>query len=166
MSVEPPWMFQRARRNGALVDIDARLRIMDEFDGYQQVLSLSSPTVDQLAPPGRAHELARVGNDALAELVDRYPDRFVGFAASLPMSQCDQAVPYETSVAMARLVFAGLFDHFPDLVVITHHVGGMIPMMEGRLKSGLQLMGGRNPPAAAEQTGTGRQPPAIDQFKN
>ncbi|MCL4488014.1 MAG: amidohydrolase, partial [Chloroflexi bacterium] len=35
--------------------------------------------------------------------------------------------PYETSVAMARLVFSGVFDKYPHLKFITHHAGGMIP---------------------------------------
>lgn len=47
--------------------------------------------------------------------------------------------PMETAVCMTRLVFAGVFDRWPDLKIITHHAGGMIPMMEGRLDSGLQL---------------------------
>src|SRR5262249_47406213 len=35
--------------------------------------------------------------------------------------------PYETSTAMAHLVFEGLFDRHPDIKIITHHMGGMIP---------------------------------------
>ena len=62
--------------------------------------------------------------------------------------------PYETSLAMARLVFAGVFDEWPELVIITHHVGGMIPMMEGRLGSGLELLGTRNPPRHADAVKT------------
>jgi len=31
-------------------------------------------------------------------------------------------LPYETSVAMAHIVFAGLFDKHPDLKIITHHL--------------------------------------------
>lgn len=58
--------------------------------------------------------------------------------------------PYETSVAMVRLVFAGLFDRCPNLPVITHHVGGIIPMMEGRLGSGMELLGTRTPPEHAD----------------
>lgn len=54
--------------------------------------------------------------------------------------------PHETSVAMVRLAFAGIFDRWPGLVVITHHVGGTIPMMEGRLGSGMELLGTRTPP--------------------
>ena len=36
--------------------------------------------------------------------------------------------PYDTSVAMARLVFCGLFDRYPNLKIVTHHMGGMIPI--------------------------------------
>ena len=51
--------------------------------------------------------------------------------------------PYETSVAMARLVFSGYFDRFPDLKVITHHMGGMIPYFEGRVGYGWDQLGKR-----------------------
>jgi aminocarboxymuconate-semialdehyde decarboxylase len=39
--------------------------------------------------------------------------------------------PYDTSAAMARLVFAGHFDRFPQLKIITHHMGAMA-LLEGR----------------------------------
>ena len=32
---------------------------------------------------------------------------------------------------MARLVFSGLFDRHPDIKIITHHGGAMIPFFEG-----------------------------------
>ena len=51
--------------------------------------------------------------------------------------------PYETSVAMAHMVFAGLFDKYPDLKVITHHMGGMIPYFEGRVGPGWDQLGKR-----------------------
>lgn len=51
--------------------------------------------------------------------------------------------PYETSVAMARLVFSGLFDRHPNLRIITHHLGGMIPTFDGRLDKGMQFLGSR-----------------------
>jgi aminocarboxymuconate-semialdehyde decarboxylase len=44
--------------------------------------------------------------------------------------------PYETSVAMSRMVFSGLFDRYPGLKVITHHMGAMIPFLEGRIRLG------------------------------
>jgi uncharacterized protein len=43
--------------------------------------------------------------------------------------------PYETSVAMARLVYSGCFDRHPGLIVITHHAGAMVPHFAGRLAS-------------------------------
>jgi aminocarboxymuconate-semialdehyde decarboxylase len=51
--------------------------------------------------------------------------------------------PYETSVAMARLVFAGCFDRWPNLQIITHHMGGMIPYFAGRIGPGLDQLGAR-----------------------
>jgi Predicted metal-dependent hydrolase of the TIM-barrel fold len=51
--------------------------------------------------------------------------------------------PYETSVTMARIVFAGLFDRHPGLKIITHHMGGMIPYFEGRVGHGWDQLGTR-----------------------
>ena len=34
-----------------LVDVDVRLRLIDEFDGLQQVLSLANPPVELVGPP-------------------------------------------------------------------------------------------------------------------
>jgi aminocarboxymuconate-semialdehyde decarboxylase len=51
--------------------------------------------------------------------------------------------PYETSVAMLRMVFSGLFDRHPDLRIITHHLGGMIPYYDGRIENGLKVLGAR-----------------------
>ena len=51
--------------------------------------------------------------------------------------------PYETSVAMARLVFDGCFDRFPTLKVITHHMGAMAPYFAGRVGPGWDQLGVR-----------------------
>ena len=51
--------------------------------------------------------------------------------------------PYETSVTMARLVFAGVFDKLPELRLITHHCGGMIPFFSGRGETLWPQMGTR-----------------------
>jgi len=199
-----------------IVDVDARLRILDEFGDYVQVISLPLPPLEIIAGPEKSPQLAREANDGLAQLVHRY-DRFLGFAAALPMNNPDAALaeigravdelgafgiqlytnvagkpldapefmplfeevarrgvpiwlhpargadfsdyltesksqyeiwwtfgwPYETSVAMARLVFSGYFDRFPDLEVITHHMGGMIPYFEGRVGYGWDQLGKR-----------------------
>ncbi|HLW77839.1 MAG TPA: amidohydrolase family protein [Bryobacteraceae bacterium] len=49
--------------------------------------------------------------------------------------------PYETSAAMARLVFSGVFDRHPDLKIVTHHMGAMIPYFEGRVGHGWDQLG-------------------------
>lgn len=228
LQARPMLMFERAQALPVMVDLEARLELMDQFPGYSQILSLASPTIESLANPQGSPELARIGNDAMAAAVSKYKHRFPGFIASLPMNNPDAALaemsraagklgaigvqiytnvngqpvdkgeylqifeaagelrlpvwlhpvrsmmtadyaeeryskydlwwafgwPYETSIAMGRLVFSGIFDRYPDLMVITHHVGGMIPMMRGRIESGLSLMGTRNPSELSEATDT------------
>jgi aminocarboxymuconate-semialdehyde decarboxylase len=51
--------------------------------------------------------------------------------------------PYETSAAMQRLVFSRLFDRLPDLKIVAHHLGAMIPYFEGRIGYGLDQLGAR-----------------------
>ena len=51
--------------------------------------------------------------------------------------------PYETSIFMARIIFAGYFDRFPNLKIITHHLGGMVPYFSGRTGPGLDQLGAR-----------------------
>jgi len=51
--------------------------------------------------------------------------------------------PYETSVAMSRLVFSGLFDRNPNQKIIAHHMGAMIPYFEGRVGYGWDQLGTR-----------------------
>jgi hypothetical protein len=40
----------------ALWDVEARLRLLDEFDGLQQVLSLANPPIEALGPPAQTPE--------------------------------------------------------------------------------------------------------------
>jgi len=51
--------------------------------------------------------------------------------------------PYETSIFMARILFAGYFDRWPNLKIITHHMGGMVPYFSGRTGPGLDQLGAR-----------------------
>jgi predicted TIM-barrel fold metal-dependent hydrolase len=51
--------------------------------------------------------------------------------------------PYDTSVAMARIVFAGYFDRWPNLKIITHHMGAMAPYFAGRVGPGWDQLGAR-----------------------
>jgi aminocarboxymuconate-semialdehyde decarboxylase len=50
---------------------------------------------------------------------------------------------YETGAAMARLVFSKLMDKYPNLKIITHHFGGIVPMLEGRIGPGWDQLGSR-----------------------
>jgi aminocarboxymuconate-semialdehyde decarboxylase len=208
---------KRVRNIPCIVDLDERFRIMDRFEGYVQIICLPNPPIESLASPPLSTELAKLANDGMAELVRKYPDRFPGFIASLPMNdpegllkeakraiqdlnavgvqiftnvlgrpldkpetmplfdlmaELDRPIwmhpargadfpdykgepkshyeiwwtfgwPYETSVAMAHLVFSGLFDRHPDIKIITHHLGGMIPYFEGRVGPGWDQLGTR-----------------------
>jgi len=50
---------------------------------------------------------------------------------------------YETGAAMARLVFSRILDKYPNLKIIVHHFGGVVPMLEGRIGPGWDQLGAR-----------------------
>jgi aminocarboxymuconate-semialdehyde decarboxylase len=52
--------------------------------------------------------------------------------------------PFETSIAMARMVFSGLLQRLPKLRIITHHCGGMIPYFAGRAETLWAQLGSRS----------------------
>ena len=84
-------MGKRAQNVYAIASLDERFRVMDEFGDYCQVLSLPSPPIEAYAGPDKSPHVARVANDGLAELVAKYPKRFIAFAASLPMNNPAEA---------------------------------------------------------------------------
>ena len=43
--------------------------------------------------------------------------------------------PTDTTVTMARLVYAGYMERWPELKIVVHHSGGTVPMLAGRLKT-------------------------------
>ncbi|RWE38312.1 MAG: amidohydrolase [Mesorhizobium sp.] len=73
--------------------------------------------------------------------------------------------PYETSVAMSRLVYAGVLDRYPNLRIITHHLGGMIPFFDGRVGPGMEFLGSRT--ADEDYSGVLRslKKPHLDYFR-
>jgi aminocarboxymuconate-semialdehyde decarboxylase len=74
--------------------------------------------------------------------------------------------PYDSSVAMARLAFSGIFDRHPELKIITHHMGAMIPYFAGRIEQGWGLeMGSRTPPSDSHLLPGPLQRPAPDYFR-
>jgi predicted TIM-barrel fold metal-dependent hydrolase len=75
-----------------LWDLDARIRMMKRFPGYQQVLTLSLPAIEFLGGPEESPELARIANDGMADICARHPDLFPAFVASLPMNNVPAAI--------------------------------------------------------------------------
>ena len=195
-----------------MIDVDARLRMMERYEGYVQILNISLPPPEDVASPKEAVELAKIANDSLAELVYKYPDRFIAATACLPLNDMDAAMkeldraikelkfrgvqitttimdkpldspefqplfekmnaynlpiqlhprtmkggtrfldeanapkdvigfwaqtpynwPFETTIAMGRLVFSGILEKYPNLKIITHHLGGVSPYHMNRV---------------------------------
>jgi predicted TIM-barrel fold metal-dependent hydrolase len=211
----PDQYEQKVAYSPPLYNLDARFRIMDEFEPLRQVLTLGWPKLEEVASADKAPELARQANDEMAELVVKYPDRFVSAIAILPMSTIDEALketdrairdlkfrgvyiysnidgkpldlpeflplyekmsaydlpiyihpmrgnadhpeyktekvskyrmsatfgwPYETTAAMTRLVYGGVLERYPNLKVVTHHCGGMVPYFAERIRQFMQGM--------------------------
>jgi predicted TIM-barrel fold metal-dependent hydrolase len=196
-----------------LYDLDARFRIMDRYEPLRQVLTLGRIPVEHAAGPKLAAELAIRADDEMAELVNKYRDRFCGALATLAMSNMDAALkeaeraieqlhfcgvylhtpvdekpidapeflplyemmsrydlpivihpmrkvthpdfltekeskynmfslfgwPYDTTAAMARLCFSGIMEKYPNLKVVTHHLGGMVPFYAERIRQFTQM---------------------------
>jgi predicted TIM-barrel fold metal-dependent hydrolase len=230
-------LLKRTAPIRSLYDIDERLRVIEPFEDYAQIISLAAPPIEALGE-GSA-ELARLGNDSMAEMVGDRPDTFVGFVAGVPMddvdatlTEIDRAVgelgalgiqlythfnglppddprfepvfarmaeidrpiwvhparnsswpdypteskskfevwwlfgwPYDTSAFMARLVFSGTLTRHPDLRVITHHAGGMVPFFSGRVGPGMDSFGARTPDDEAELVQSGLEGRPLDAFK-
>ena len=223
----------------AIHDLDERFRQMDPFGDYRQMISLPNPPLEEITDPEMGSELARVANDAMAELVLKHPDRFPGFIAALAMHDMDGAMvelhrsikdlgargvqiftnvdgkpldlpqyqplfdamaeydlpiwlhptrpasrsdyaseersryemwwcfgwPYETSIAMSRLVFSGLFDRHPAIKIVTHHMGGMIPFFDGRIGTGMDVLGARTTDEDYSEVLSSLKKPHLEYFK-
>lgn len=91
----------------SLFDLDVRFRITDKYEGLLQVLTLGAPAVEDIASPKDAIELAKIANDGMAELVAKYPDKFVAAVACLPMNDVDGALK-EIDRAITELGFRGV----------------------------------------------------------
>ena len=106
----PKGPIERWKTIETLYDVDARLRMLDEFGDYQQILSLSQPPLDAIAGPDQTPALARLANDGMAELCRAHVDRFPSFIASPPMNNPDEAVA-EVERAIVELGACGVQIH-------------------------------------------------------
>jgi predicted TIM-barrel fold metal-dependent hydrolase len=212
--VSPQMYEQQVLFCPPLYDLEKRFRVMDKYEPLRQVLTLGRIPVEHVAGPKKAAELARMADEEMAELIVKYPDRFVGALASLAMNNIDAALeeadyaikqlrfkgvylhtpvdekpldspeflplyekmaeydlpivihpmrkidhpdyltekqskynmfslfgwPYDTTSAMARLVFSGIMEKYPNLKVLTHHCGGMVPFYAERIRQFTQIM--------------------------
>ena len=93
--------------NRAVIDLEVRLRLMDRYPDVIQVLTLAQPPLEKFVEPRDAVELARLANDELAELVEKYPDKFIAAVACLPMNDIDAALK-EADRAITQLGFKGV----------------------------------------------------------
>lgn len=186
-----------------MTDVRKRLEDMDRAGIDVEVVSLSTPNVF-FADAQRQPKIARIVNDAYAELVAQHPARFKAFA-SIPMDDPDAALSelqraidelkmngvillsniggkpltspayrrffeaanerklcillhpmlpanaepfreyvlgplvgfmFDTTLAVARMCFDGMFRDFPDIRWIIAHLGGAIPYLMERLDNG------------------------------
>jgi predicted TIM-barrel fold metal-dependent hydrolase len=233
-------MGKRLRSIKKLFDLDERFREMDTFGDYRQIISLPNPPIEDIAKPDVGLQLARVANDAMAELCRQHPERFPAFAAALCLADVDGSLaearraidtlgargvqvftsiagkplddpsflpvfdllaqydlpiwlhpvrtssltdypaeqksrfemwwcfgwPYDTSVAMSRLVFSGMFDRHPKLKIITHHCGGMIPYFDGRIGAGMAVLGARTTDEDYSRIIPSLKRPHLDYFRD
>ena len=89
-------MGKRLKQVTKLFDLDARFREMDQFGDYREIISLPNPPIEDIADGTLGLTLARVANDAMAELCRKHPERFPTFVAAVSLKDV------EGSVAEAR----------------------------------------------------------------
>ena len=73
--------------------------------------------------------------------------------------------PFETSVAMSRMVFSGLLERLPDLRIITHHCGGMLPYFAGRAETLWAQLGSRSADGGEADVLKKLSKPPMDYFR-
>lgn len=100
------WVKKQLEANPGTFDYDIRFRILDKYD-CTQILTLVTPPIEDIAEPKEAVDLARIANDEMAELVHKYPDRFIAAVAALPLSDMD-ATLQEVDRAINDLKFRGV----------------------------------------------------------
>lgn len=110
LKIEPNFPKQKGVFNSLYVpmlhDVELRFQVLDKYE-VMQVINVSTPPLEDIVEPQKAAELARLANDEMAELVARYPKRFVGAVACLPMNDIDAALR-EIDRAINELGFRGV----------------------------------------------------------
>lgn len=108
------------------MDVDVRIRRMDDFGIDFQILSPNPLTYMHFIPVPEAIAFCRTHNDALAERVSRHPQRIAGLAA-LPMQDIGAAVEeLDRAVRDLGLLGAAIGTDFPTAL----HAPGMDRLYE------------------------------------
>lgn len=95
-----------------LWDIDHRLEVMGNYEDYVQVLVPTQPAAETFCTPEQAPEAAQVYNDSMAEIVKKYPDKFIGSVAYLPLNNIDATLK-EIDRVIDELGFLGVLMDTP-----------------------------------------------------
>ena len=186
-----------------MTDVSKRLEDMDRVGIDVAVVSLSTPNIFFVDAKGQP-DVAKMMNDAYADVIVKHPKRFKAFA-SIPMDAPDAALaelhravndlklngvillsnirgaaltdpryrpffqeanrmrlciflhpmipansepfkeyvlgpivgfPFDTTLAVARMCYDGMFKDFPDIKWIIGHAGGAVPFLMERMDSG------------------------------
>ncbi len=104
----PPDSYWQHMRYNPMWDVETYLRVLDSYPGMMQVLSIQAPPVESIADPQKAAEFATIANDGMAELIAKYPDKFISAIALLPMNNMEAALK-ETDRALKQLRFRGVY---------------------------------------------------------
>lgn len=67
----------------------------------------------------------------------------------------------DSTLAMHRIIFSGVFDRYPNLRIIIHHHGALIPYFAGRIDIGVELFEAN----AGIKCNTPISPPYLDHYK-
>ncbi len=95
----------------ALLDLGkGRIKNMDEHDINVQVISLTNPSV-QLFPSQEGTTWAKHTNDTLADVIKKYPDRFVGLASAAPQDPDEAVKEIERAVTKLGIKGVCLYSH-------------------------------------------------------
>src|SRR3954447_16451814 len=156
--------------NDAFADICRKHK--DQFPGFVAQVSLASPDAGVAEAERAIKDLGAIGVQIYTNVAGKPIDRteYEPFFAAMNklgapiwMHPARQAThpdymdekkslyeiwwtfgwSYETAAAMGRLVFSKTLDKYPNLKIIVHHFGGIVPMLEGRIGPGWDQLGTR-----------------------
>ena len=122
--------------DGSLVELDRAVSTLGAV-GAQLFTNVNGLPVDD---PRFDPILSRI--ESLGSIVWLHPTRNASWSDYPSEKASDYGLwwslgwPYETAAALSRLVYSGAMERHPNLRVIAHHGGGMVPHFSARLSMG------------------------------